>query len=195
MDKRKLEKDSMEIQSKNYIEIEKKFRLSEEQYLQVCSLLKNLKAEFLGENFEENKLFTNEYLSKDRAVLRLRRTDSKAFLTYKKRIQNQLEVKSQIEYETAISDAEATEKILENSGFKLNLVYEKRRKTWRLRNAEVVLDELPFGFFMEIEGTFTSIIEVEALLETQNYQVEHETYPNLTLKHGKKEDNVIQARF
>ncbi|GIU81950.1 MAG: CYTH domain-containing protein [Acidobacteria bacterium] len=179
----------------NRIETEKKFRLNNKQYEEICSVLQNLGAEFLGESFEENKLFTNEHLRQDRAILRLRKTGEKAVLTYKKRIQNQFDIKHQIEYETIVSDAEAIEKILENSGFVLNLVYEKRRKTWKLRGAEVVLDELPFGFFMEIEGNLTAILEAEALLGAEDYEVEHETYPNLTLKYGKKEGNLVQARF
>lgn len=185
----------------NRIENEKKFRLSEKQYRDVFAALQSIEAEFLGECFEENKLFTNELLSKEKAILRLRKTvclktaDKKAVLTYKKRIQNEFDIKRQIEYETVVSDAEAIEKILENTGFVLRLVYEKRRKMWKLRNAEVVLDELPFGFFMEIEGKFTAILEAQALLGAEDYEVEHATYPELTSKYGKREGSLVQARF
>lgn len=180
---------------RNWVETEKKYCLSKEQYNEVLNALSDLQADFLREDFEENKLFTNDYLRQTRAVLRLRRTDSKAFLTYKRRIQNETGVKEQIEYETEVSDVEATEKILENIGFTLSLVYEKRRKTWKLRNAEVALDELPFGLYMEIEGTLSAIFEAEALLGAEDYQVEHETYPNLTIKFGKRNDKTVEARF
>jgi adenylate cyclase class 2 len=179
----------------DWLEIEKKYRLDETKYSEVLSALSELEAEFIGEDFEENKLFTNDYLTEKRAVLRLRKTSKGGFLTYKCRIQNNIGIKQQIEYETEISDPIATEKIIENVGLKLRIVYEKRRKTWKLRNAEIALDELPFGFFMEIEGSIAVISEAEALLGADEYPVEHETYPNLTLRYGKENQGVIEARF
>lgn len=181
---------------KTWLETEKKYRLTKEQYEEVLSNLSFLQATFVGEDFEVNKLYTNDYLASKNAVLRLRRKNrKKAVLTYKRRIPNKMGVKEHVEYESEVSDAEAIERILESIGFSLKLVYEKKRKTWKLRNAEVTLDELPFGFFMEIEGKTSSIIEVEALLGAEEYEVEQETYPNLTARFGKRSNGVIEARF
>ena len=44
------------------------------------------------------------------------------------------------------------------------LVYEKYRTTYELLGAEVVLDELPFGNFTEIEGDAQAIERVVAAL-------------------------------
>jgi adenylate cyclase, class 2 len=177
------------------IETEKKYRLTKEQYEEIRAALEDYGAEFVGEDSEENTLYGGGALDEQRAVLRVRRTDAKTVLTYKRRIQNHLDIKQQIEHETEVKDAAALEKIVENLGFAPRLVYEKRRKTWKFRQAEVVLDELPFGLFMEIEGSITSIAEAEMLLEAENFTVEHETYPNLTGKFGTPNGGVTEARF
>ena len=40
----------------------------------------------------------------------------------------------------------------------------KFRAKWQFKNTEVVIDELPFGFFLEIEGNEKEIFEVACLL-------------------------------
>jgi predicted adenylyl cyclase CyaB len=67
------------------------------------------------------------------------------------------------EEETDVADPEAMEAILEALGFTPALVYEKRRQTWRLGKTEIVIDVLPFGLFMEIEGR---VNEIKALSES-----------------------------
>jgi len=84
--------------------------------------------------------------------------------------------------------------ILERLGFVPVLIYEKRRETWLTNGVEIVLDELPFGLFMEIEGDEAGIDEVERRLE-MHLNVEHSTYPQLTLKHGEPNGQLIEARF
>ncbi len=156
------------------IETEKKYRLNAEQREQVLENLKELDAKFQGEDFEENTLYQGDVLDEKRAVLRVRKIADRTILTYKERIQNDSAVKQQIEHETEIENAEEIEKIIENLGFTKALVYEKRRKTWRFRDVEIVLDELPFGLYMEIEGSVTAIAEAEIFLEAENFQTEHD---------------------
>ncbi len=177
------------------IEIEKKYRLSEVQKAFVLNALREARAEFVGEDFEENSLYRGGILIETNAVLRVRKTQDRTILTYKKRIQNEFNIKQQIEHETEVSDAEELEKIIENLGFAKVLVYEKRRKTWNLRAVEIVLDELPFGEFMEIEGAITAIAEAEMLLDIEDFETENATYPALTMKFGKKIGEVFEARF
>ena len=177
------------------IETEKKYRLTEEQFKQMPEELKEIGAEFCGEDFEENMIFGGAGLSENNAILRIRKTQNKTILTYKKRIQNEFSVKQQIEHETEVKDFEAIEKIVESLGLVKNLVYEKRRRTWKFRSVEIVLDELPFGFFMEIEGEFTAIAEAEMFIGAEDFETEHETYPRLTAKLGKQNGNAIEARF
>ena len=80
-------------------------------------------------------------------------------------------------------------------GFSPALVYEKRRQTWRLGKTEIVIDVLPFGLFMEIEGRVSDIKAVERKLGLKGLRTEHATYPQLTAKHGKVYDGLIEARF
>ncbi len=177
------------------IETEKKYRLTEEQFKQIPNELKEIGAEFCGEDFEENSIYGGGILNEQNAILRIRKTQNKTILTYKKRIQNDFSVKQQIEHETEVKDFEAIVEIVENLGLIKNLVYEKRRRIYKFRDVEIVLDELPFGFFMEIEGSFTAIAEAEMLTGTEDFEVEHETYPRLTARFGRQNGNAIEARF
>jgi adenylate cyclase class 2 len=177
------------------IEIEKKYRLNTRQYARLSSVLEEIGAQLKGEDFEENTLYRGGVLDEKNAVLRVRKIADKTVLTYKRRIQNEFDIKQQIEHETEIADAEEIENIIENLGFIRSLVYEKRRRTWHFRQVEIVLDELPFGLFMEIEGSITAIAEAEMFLGAEAFQVEHETYPRLTAKYGRKNGELIEARF
>ena len=177
------------------IETEKKYCLTENQFKQMPAELKEIGAVFCGEDFEENMIYGGAGLSEKNAILRIRKTQSKTVLTYKKRIQNEFSVKQQIEYETEVADVEAIEKIVESLGLIKSLIYEKRRRTWTYRETEIVLDELPFGYFMEIEGAFTAIAEAEMLIGAEDFETEHETYPRLTARLGKQNGSAIEARF
>lgn len=177
------------------IETEKKYRLSEEQFKQIADELNKIGAKYIGEDFEENQIFGGGILGEQNAILRIRKTQNRTILTYKKRIQNEFAVKQQIEHETEVADFEAIEKIVESLGLIKNLVYEKRRRTWKFKETEIVLDELPFGFFMEIEGSVTAIAETEMLIGAEGFETEHETYPRLTAQFGRQNGNTFEARF
>lgn len=177
------------------IEIEKKFILTKGQMEQLVKDLSELNAKFIGEDFEENILYQGGVLSEKSAVLRVRKIDKKTILTYKERILNETDIKHQLEFETEVKDADMIEKIIESLGFKDSFIYEKRRKTWKFRDVEVVLDELPFGLYMEIEGSIFGIREAELLLGAEDFETESDTYPGLTAKFGKKAGHLIEARF
>jgi adenylate cyclase class 2 len=87
------------------------------------------------------------------------------------------------------------ESIIEKLGYKLSVIYEKHRKTWHFRDVEIVLDELPFGLYMEIEGTIEAIEEAEKLLDIHDLEPEPRGYPRLTVKYGKLVGEVSEARF
>jgi adenylate cyclase class 2 len=177
------------------IEVEKKFRLTKRQRDTLLKRLPEVGAKMEGEEFEENTLYSGEVLSDGSCVLRLRRVAGKTTLTYKKRIPGSSAIKQQREEETGVADPEAMEAILVALGFTPALVYEKRRQTWRLGKAEIVIDVLPFGLFMEIEGRVNEIKAVERKLGLKGLRAEHATYPQLTEKHGKPYDGLIEARF
>jgi adenylate cyclase class 2 len=177
------------------IEIEKKYRLTKKQRGEVLRQLRTIGAKPKAEEFEENTLYLGEGIVFGQSVLRLRRIGKRAILTYKERFPSTSSIKHQQEDETEVSDADATDAILQALGYKPALVYEKRRSIWRLDGVEVDVDELPFGLFMEIEAKPDEILRVEKLLAVKGLRSERETYPQLTAKHGKRQGEVIMARF
>lgn len=180
------------------IEIEKKLRLTSEQMRRVRERLVEIGAERRGEEFEENTLYAGGTLDPQSCVLRLRRTTGGATLTYKEAstlTTSASTIKHRREDETRVEDAEALAAILDALGFTPALVYEKRRETWEVANAEVVVDELPFGLFLEIEGEESEILRVEGLLGLSGAEVETATYPELAVRYGQKRNGMIEARF
>lgn len=178
------------------IEIEKKYRLTREQSEAVRRRLPEVGAvEQGGEEFEENTIYTGPGLDPRSRVLRLRRVSGRAVLTFKERGASTSAIKRNREEETDVADAEAFAAILDALGYRPALVYEKRRATWRLAGVEVVLDELPFGLFMEIEGEEDAILDAERLLGLEGAEVEHAPYPELTAREGSDTNGVVEARF
>ncbi len=177
------------------IEIEKKYRLDKRLSVDITSRLKSAGAEFTGDVFEENFLHRGGSLDERGAVLRVRKTGDTTMLTYKERFRSDSEIKHRIEYETEVADVDAVENIIKALGFTLSVVYEKHRRTWHFRDVEVVLDELPFGYYMEIEGTVEAIAETEKLLGFEELEAEPRGYPRLTVKYGRQIGEIFEARF
>jgi adenylate cyclase class 2 len=177
------------------IETEIKYRLSKEQYERVEEDLTEFNANYSGDVFEENTIYSSKFLYDLKAILRIRKIGDKTILTFKKRISGNEGVKNQLEHETAVENGEEIVEIIENLGLRKNLIYEKRRKTWEIRGTEIMLDTLPFGLFLEIEGSAVSIREIEMILGTEDFQIEYRSYPNLTAELGKNNDGWVEARF
>ncbi|MEO7673849.1 MAG: class IV adenylate cyclase [Pyrinomonadaceae bacterium] len=178
------------------IEIEKKYRLDKKRLVEVTAKLREMGAEFRSEVFEENYLHRGGVIDERGAVLRLRKIGDKTLLTYKERMRNDdSDIKHRIEHETTVADVDEMENIIGRLGYKLSVIYEKHRKTWHFREVEVVLDELPFGLYMEIEGTVEAIGEAEKLLAVEDLEAEPRGYPRLTVKYGKLIGDVSEARF
>jgi adenylate cyclase class 2 len=177
------------------LEIEKKYRLTKTQRDSVRRRLFDLGAILQGEEFEENTLYSGNGLEVGKSVLRLRRVANGSSLTYKKRLRKAGSIKHQREEETKVEDPKAVNAILVALGFRPALIYEKRRETWVLQNTEIVIDELPFGRYMEIEGKERNIRAIESKLAIANLTAEELTYPQLTLEKGKKTRGVVAARF
>lgn len=177
------------------VEIEKKYRLPASRRQEFLDALEEAGAKFEGEDFEENIVYGGRPLAKIGAALRIRKTHDRILFTFKKRIPGSTGAKHQLEHETEISDAAGLDLIIRELGMQPALVYEKRRMKWSLRAVEVVLDELPFGVFVEIEGPLTAIAEAEILLGIDDLIVEPKTYPTLTRELGKTHGEVLEARF
>lgn len=87
-------------------------------------------------------------LAAQKAILRLRQA-RRATLTYK-RTSGQFEVREEIEVE--VGDLAAAAALLKALGFVVTHRYEKFREVFAIDAVQVMLDELPFGCFVEIEG-------------------------------------------
>lgn len=178
------------------IEIEKKYRLTREGREALERRLEEVGARREGaQEFEENTLYRGNGLEAHTGVLRLRRTQARSILTFKESLPAASAIKRRREEETAVSDPEALAAILEALGYRPSLVYEKRRVTWHVAAVELVIDELPFGLFMEIEGEEHAIGEAERLLQLTETEAVHETYPALIARYGKRNGEIVEARF
>lgn len=110
--------------------------------------------------FERNVRYDDaaSSLSSAGKVLRLRE-DERVRLTYKD--EGSAEAGgpySRFEAEVTVSDFEAMEIILGRLGYRPYMIYEKYRTTYALAGVEVLLDEMPYGHFVEIEGPREAIL-------------------------------------
>jgi adenylate cyclase class 2 len=98
-------------------------------------------------------------------VLRLRR-DTVVRFTYKSASTNQDGVLSREEIEFTVGDFEQAKRFLEALGYEKLVYYEKYRTTYALQPSEgsiyIMLDELPYGNFVEIEGETVESIRLLA---------------------------------
>lgn len=137
-------------------EIEAKLKV--ESLEEIENRLDELGAEFLEEQLQTDYYFddVNSELTKTDRCLRLRRQlvgkSEQFFLTYKG-AKEKNEFKKRQEIEIKVGDADSAEELLSALGYEKVLVFEKKRRIWRLGGCEVALDELPLlGNFVEIEG-------------------------------------------
>ena len=84
-------------------------------------------------------------------VLRLRH-DTRTKFTYKSASTNEQGVLSREEIEFEVADFEKAKRFLEALGYQKLVYYEKHRTTYELNDTLIMLDELPYGNFVEIEG-------------------------------------------
>ncbi|MDX1616603.1 MAG: class IV adenylate cyclase [Candidatus Promineifilaceae bacterium] len=92
-------------------------------------------------------------------LLRLRQ-DTAAKITFKGEPKTGRESEARVreELEIEVQDFETMDAILRRVGFEAVQVYEKYRETYELgEELEVVLDELPYGNFVELEGEEAAI--------------------------------------
>jgi adenylate cyclase class 2 len=177
------------------IEIEKKYRLTQQQRRAIEARLRDLSLVAGELEHEENTIYRGGVLERPGSALRLRRVNGRAKLTFKQRRPSKSAIKHQEENELLIADADAMAAILAALNFRPGLVYEKRRTRWKVGQAIVVIDELPFGLFMEIEASVREIKRVEKLLRADKLPAVMETYPSLTRQFGTLKRGVIEARF
>jgi len=142
-------------------EIEAKFYVKDLK--QIEARLHDLKARLKQPRIHETNIrfdTPNQDLHREQRVLRLRQ-DDKVRMTYKDASKNEQGVLNRMEIEFVVEDFERAKRLLEALGYEKSLFYEKYRTTYELDNTYVMLDELPMGSFIEIEGeSIDSIREI-----------------------------------
>ena len=176
-------------------EIELKFRIEKPSL--ISEKLKEVEAKFLGKTFEKTIKFETKDndLKKQGKFVRIR-TGFKNVITFKRMINKiDKDFKEREEIEVEISDPEKIKKILENLGFTKKWVMEKYREKWQWGRAEIVIDKLPFGSFVEIEGSKKAIEKTAKVLGLNLKERITATYwelwENYRRKRGIKNENII----
>lgn len=124
--------------------------------------LRELKAQLIQSRVHEINYrfdFPNNELRSNQKVLRLRK-DDQAKLTFKgASVEGESGVMSREEIEFVVEDFDKAKLLLESLGFTPVVFYEKFRTTYELNETHIMLDELPYGEFVEIEGESISAIK------------------------------------
>jgi adenylate cyclase, class 2 len=133
-------------------EIEVKFYLHHLDGLE--ERLKARGAKLEAERVHETNLrfdLPDHSLQQSGQVLRLRR-DANNVVTFKGPGRGAGGANARQEIEYRVDDFEAARRVFEALGYRVSVMYEKYRTTFRLGDVLVTLDEMPYGSFAEIEG-------------------------------------------
>ena len=141
------------------MEVEVKFHLTDLKAL-------DEKLRFLGAEVSKARVFERNLrfdtpdgrLRAAGQVLRLRE-DSRFRLTFKGPALADQPVAVRSEIEFTVGDLAEARRFLEALGYDVSVIYEKFRTTYSLESAEIVLDEMPFGGFCEIEACNAQEVE------------------------------------
>jgi len=142
------------------LEIEVKFYLSDMD--RIRDRIIEIGAVYRERVFETNIRFddADNSLIQKKSLLRLRQ-DKTTTLTFKSEPpfkDDQFKILRELEVE--VSDFTTMINILESLGFREEQVYEKWRETFILNSANLCLDTMPYGNFLEIEGQKADIKEL-----------------------------------
>lgn len=141
-------------------ELEVKFLLSDLPALQVR--LQSLGAVLVHERVHEINLrfdTPDRTLTETAQVLRLRQ-DHEARLTYKGPGVTEGGVRKRREIEFTVGDYQAAQDLFKALGYQVSVMYEKFRTSYEWDSVQIVLDEMPYGNFTEIEGADPERIRV-----------------------------------
>jgi adenylate cyclase class 2 len=183
------------MKNNNDVEIEVKFYVLSLQEIEQKIL--ELGGTLLQERcFESNlRLDTADgRLTTLRHVLRLRK-DTENILTFKGAAEAGKPVSIRQEIEVLVDDFDTARTLLEGLGFEVVMAYEKYRTTYSLLDTLVVLDELPYGNFIEIEGPDGSSIQKVARNLNLNWKARVMTSYTYLYEGFKKERPELEGKY
>lgn len=117
-------------------------------------------------------------LEREHRGLRLRQ-DSTNTITFKGPTSHSDGIRVRTEIETRVDDFSRARLLLEALGYVVTFEYEKYRTTYALAGTRIMLDELPYGDFIEIEGDPQSIKVVAGQLGLRWEAAIQDSYPGL----------------
>lgn len=140
-------------------EIEAKFHVQNLRKIELR--LQELKAQLVQPRVHEVNLRfdrSDGELRNSFRVLRLRQDDIARFTFKGPSVEKEGGILSRQEIEFEVGDFDSAKQFLEAIGFQVVVFYEKFRMTYELNDTHIMLDELPYGSFIEIEGDNAEII-------------------------------------
>jgi adenylate cyclase class 2 len=183
------------MKNTNDVEIEVKFYVLSLQEIEQKIL--ELGGTLLQERcFESNLRFdtADGRLRNQRHVLRLRK-DKENILTFKGAAEVGKPVSIRQEIEVLVDDFDTARTLLEGLGFEVVMAYEKFRTTYSLLDTLVVLDELPYGNFIEIEGPDGKSIQKVARNLNLNWKVRVMTSYTYLYEMLRKERPELEGKY
>ena len=142
------------------------------------------------ETFESNQLYdySDQRLAKGDEALRLRRSGTRAWLTWKgpELGTGKIKERRELEVEVGLEESKTLEVILAALGLSTSFRYEKYRSYYRLGEAELALDRTPIGVFLEIEAKPEAIASSARSLSLDMNQAIRVSYPRLYAQHRAK---------
>jgi adenylate cyclase class 2 len=154
----------------NEQEIEAKFHVRDLKKIELRLL--DLKAQLIQPRVREINLRFDRpdgELRNSFRVLRLRQDDIARFTFKGPSVEETGGILSRPEIEFEVGDFDSAKQFLEAIGFQVVVFYEKFRTTYELNNTHIMLDELPYGDFLEIEGDNVEMIHSAADLLGLNW--------------------------
>jgi adenylate cyclase class 2 len=142
------------------VEIEVKFHVADPGAMREKIIDQGAQSQ--GKVFETNSSWDDSAgtISAARSLLRVRH-DEKCRLTFKKPSKDMDPgFKIQCETEVEVDDGAALEQILVDMGFHTRHRYQKWRETFVLGRTKIVMDSLPYGDFLELEGDKKAIFSM-----------------------------------
>lgn len=192
---------------KHSIELEIKFLVNPKIIIEIKKkILKISEIIYKGKAYEKTTMLDNSIglMQKDDARLRVRQIsqgkndkNSKIEFSYKRRIKANGGIKQEEEIETKfVADIDLFFQILNKMGYEITTSYERYRETYENDNVKITLDEFPFGYILEIEGSKEYI---DATCKLLNLDIEKsyplscdDVYVELCEKEGiKPQDHIL----
>jgi predicted adenylyl cyclase CyaB len=162
------------------VEIELKYKIK--NVGEINKKLKDLGAKYIKEFRCIDTYFLVPNNKKGKKYLRVRETKDKMDLSYHFAVSG---IHTE-EWETNIDNAKVTKEILDKIGHDVDVVVDKLRKVYKLKNSEIVIDKVKdLGNFIEIESPNLKELEkIEKLFEfIKSMRLDKCGYPDMIREH------------